>query len=282
MAAWTNATTTPPASGILRPEVQDALVRRGRFEPEAGLATWIEHYWTVAWDLEDADAFRAEVVSHPSVHVTVESGTVPRFGSELPVGLVHGVITRKFSVDISGTGRVFGVKFRPGGFGAFTGADVGSWTDRILPLSTAFGAASADLVERVLAAPSDEARARILDGLLLGRLPDRDARYETVLAIVADLRDDPGLTTVDAVARRHGFSERTLQRIFRRYVGVGPKWVLQRYRLHDAVDLIDSGDYDDLAGLAVRLGWFDQAHFTREFTALVGQPPAAYAARRAT
>lgn len=280
MGSWTNATTAPPASGILRPEVQDALVSRGRVEPHADLATWVEHYWTVAWDLADHDAFRAEVVSHPSVHVTVESGTVPRFGSELPVGLVHGVITRKFSVDISGTGRVFGVKFRPGGFGAFTGADVGAWTDRILPLATAFEGASSELVEQVLAEPSDEGRAEILDVLLLSRLPDRDLRYEEVLAIVGDLRDDSDLTTVDAVARRHGFSERTLQRIFRRYVGVGPKWVLQRYRLHDAVDLIDAGESDDLAGLAVRLGWFDQAHFTREFTALVGQSPAAYAARR--
>jgi len=255
-------------------------VRRSRLDPSATLTSWVEHYWTVAWDLDDADAFRAEVVSHPSVHVTVESGTVPRFGHDLPVGLVHGVITRKFSVDISGSGRVFGVKFRPGGFGAFTGADVGAWTDRILPLSAAFGDRARALVERVLAEPADDDRATILDEALLQRVPGPDARYEAVLAIVDDLRADPGLTTVDAVARRHGLSERTLQRLFRRYVGVGPKWVLQRYRLHDAVDRIDAGDHGDLAGLAVALGWFDQAHFTREFTALVGQSPAAYAARR--
>ena len=75
-------------------------------------------------------------------------------------------------------------------------------------------------------------------------------------------------------------SERTLQRLFRRYVGVGPKWVLQRARLHDAVDRIDAGRVTDLASLALELGWFDQAHFTRDFTALVGQSPAAYAGRK--
>lgn len=255
-------------------------MRRSRLDPTAALATWVEHYWTVSWDLDSTDAFRAEVVSHPSVHVTVESGNVPRFGQELPVGLVHGVITRKFSVDIAGAGRVFGVKFRPGGFGAFTGAHVGAWTDRILPLAAAFGDRAQVLVDRVLAEPGDEGRAAILDELLLERVPGHDPRYAQVLEIVDDLRADPALTTVDAVARRHGLSERTLQRLFRRYVGVGPKWVLQRYRLHDAVDRIDAGDHDDLAGLAVGLGWFDQAHFTREFTALVGQSPAAYAARR--
>jgi len=266
--------------GILRPEVQDALVRRDRLEPAAELATWVEHYWTVAWELDDP-GFVAEVVSHPSVHVTVETGDRPRFGHVLPAGLVHGVITRRFTQHIAGTGRVFGVKFHPGGFGAFTGADVGAWTDRVVPLSAAFGDGLADaLVGDVVALETDADRAATVDELLLSRLPVRDERYDEVLAIVRAIQSDPTLTTVELAARRHALSERTLQRLFRRYVGVGPKWVLQRARLHDAVDRIDSGRVADLASLALELGWFDQAHFTRDFTALVGQSPAAYAARR--
>ncbi len=118
------------------------------------------------------------------------------------------------------------------------------------------------------------------DAFLLDRVPARDERYDEVLAVVRAIQQDPALTTVELAARRHGCSERTLQRLFRRYVGVGPKWVLQRARLHDAVARIDGGDAPDLAALAADLGWFDQAHFTRDFTAMVGQSPAAYAARR--
>jgi AraC-like DNA-binding protein len=279
VTAWTNATAAPPVLGILRPEVNDALVRRDRLPVHEGLSAWVEHYWTVAWQLE-GPGFVAEVVSHPSVHVTVESGDRPRFGHAMPAGLVHGVITRKFSQEIAGRGRVFGVKFRPGGFGAFTGADVGAWTDRVLPLAAAYGGVAAALTTDVLAAEGDSERATLMDAFLLERLPARDERYDEVLAIVRDIQDDPTLTTVDLAARRHAMSERTLQRLFRRYVGVGPKWVLQRARLHDAVDRIDTGQVRDLASLAIELGWFDQAHFTRDFTALVGQSPAAYAARR--
>ena len=274
----TPRTSTTPSVGILRPEVQDALVRRDRLEADPGLATWVEHYWTVAWELE-GPGFVAEVVSHPSVHVTVETGSRPRFGHALPAGLVHGVITRRFRQEIAGTGRVFGVKFRPGGFGAFTGADVGAWTDRVLPLALAFGDVAEELVQEVLPVETDADRAAVVDGFLLARVPERDARYDEVLAVVRDIQGDPALTTVELAARRHGVSERTLQRLFRRYVGVGPKWVLQRARLHDAIDRIDTGRATDLATLAVELGWFDQAHFTRDFTALVGQSPAAYAAR---
>jgi AraC-like DNA-binding protein len=280
MASSTTATmANPPAVGLLRPEVNDALVRRDRLDTDPGLAPWVEHYWTVEWDL-DGPGFVAEVVSHPAVHVTVESGSRARFGHAMPAGLVHGVITRKFSQEIAGSGRVFGVKFRPGGFGAFTGADVGAWTDRVLPLRAAFGELADVLVRDVLPLESDEQRAHAADTFLLERLPARDERYDEVLAIVRAIQDDPALTTVELAARRHAMSERTLQRLFRRYVGVGPKWVLQRARLHDAVERIDSGRATDLAGLALELGWFDQAHFTRDFTALVGQPPAAYAGRQ--
>jgi transcriptional regulator GlxA family with amidase domain len=99
-------------------------------------------------------------------------------------------------------------------------------------------------------------------------------------AIVRTMLEDPAVVRVDELAERHAMSPRTLQRLFRRYVGVGPKWVIQRARLHDAVDRIDTRRVTDLATLALELGWFDQAHFTRDFTALVGQSPAAYAARR--
>src|SRR4051795_7911938 len=138
------------------------MVRRDRLAAHEGLATWVEHYWSVAWELPEP-GFVAEVVSHPSVHVTVESGDRPRFGHRMPAGLVHGVITRKFSQEIEGRGRVFGVKFLPGGFGAFTGGDVGAWTDRVLPLSAAFGDRSAALARDVLAATRDDERAEVMD-----------------------------------------------------------------------------------------------------------------------
>jgi AraC-like DNA-binding protein len=55
--------------------------------------------------------------------------------------------------------------------------------------------------------------------------------------------------------------------------------VLARYRLQDAAALIDAGEVDDLAALAADLGWFDQAHFSRDFRAVVGVPPSAYLQR---
>ncbi len=61
-----------------------------------------------------------------------------------------------------------------------------------------------------------------------------------------------------------------------RQLGVSPKWVLARYRLHDIVTELDEGYAGTISDLAHRYGWYDQAHLTREFTALVGETPGRY------
>jgi AraC-like DNA-binding protein len=78
------------------------------------------------------------------------------------------------------------------------------------------------------------------------------------------------------VSRCH-ISKRTLQRLFNQYVGVSPKWVIKRYRLHDAVEQLATGAVVDWPRLALDLGYFDQAHFIKDFKMLVGTPPGEYA-----
>ncbi len=54
---------------------------------------------------------------------------------------------------------------------------------------------------------------------------------------------------------------------------------MQRYRLHEAAERIATGEAEDLTSLALDLGYFDLAHFTRQFTSAMGQAPGAYARR---
>lgn len=69
-----------------------------------------------------------------------------------------------------------------------------------------------------------------------------------------------------------------MERLFREYVGVGPKWVIQRYPLHDAAEHAAVGKACDRADHAARLGYADKAHFIRDFRRFVGQSPKRYAA----
>jgi methylphosphotriester-DNA--protein-cysteine methyltransferase len=72
-------------------------------------------------------------------------------------------------------------------------------------------------------------------------------------------------------------SPRSLQRVFRTYVGVGPKWIIRLYRIKEAAARIEDGNVTTWADLALRLGYADQAHFVDDFRRIIGRPPARYA-----
>ena len=271
---------TSSHAGILRPEEFSRYATLTRTEPAPDVAAWVEWCWSVTWDLPEGATYLSAVVPHPALHLTVGWGAGRRHGVALPAALLHGIVTTRFAIRLMGAGGVAGVKFRPGGFGAFTGLDIATTLGSVVDLAEFFGPAADVLRDSVIRAGASS-RHDLLEAFLRGRAPGPDPRYDQVLAVVADMLADRSLTRVEDVTERHGIPLRTLQRLFRRYVGVGPKWALQRYRLHDAVTLIDAGQVVDLAELAASLGWYDQAHFTREFTALVGLPPARYAARPA-
>ena len=110
----------------------------------------------------------------------------------------------------------------------------------------------------------------------------RPATEPTGMGPVVDLMaTDPALVRVDQVARSVALSERTLQRRFRREVGIGPKWVLCRFRLQEAALALERDPEVDLGALAPQLGFYDQAHLTNTFVEMLGETPSAYAARAA-
>lgn len=262
------------AKGILHPQRQARHRTLDRLRPVSDVVgRYVEWYWSVRWDLRDQPAYTAEVLPHPSVNVTFEV-TPTRTGA-----FVNGVCTERFERELSGEGWTFGIKFWPGGFGAFTGMDVGSFRDQVLPLDRVLDDAGR-LTDLVMSASDDQRRRAVVEAFLSRRMAaaEDDPAYRQVLEIVGAIVTDRSLTRVDQLTERYAVPVRTLQRLFRRYVGVGPKWVLRRYRLHDGADLLARGRTDELAALAVELGYFDQAHFSREFSEEVGMAPLEYAA----
>jgi AraC-like DNA-binding protein len=116
-----------------------------------------------------------------------------------------------------------------------------------------------------------------IEGFLRARWPAPDPNVELVGKIVSVLLHDREVARVEEVVERFGVPARTLQRLFNRYVGVSPKWVLRRYRLHEAAARLADEQHRPWAEVAAELGYFDQSHFIRDFTAAVGLTPAAYA-----
>ena len=239
-----------------------------RWPPLPELAPYIAHYWRVQWDLRGQPPHTQETAPHPNVYLVFDEGKL----------VVSGVSTRKFTRVLEGKGRAFGVKFRPGGFHPFIHQPVSSLTDRILPASALFGEDASRLEGQLRTAREDGDLVEAVHGFFRKRIPPPDCSVEIAAGFVEQILLNPEIKTVDDLANRCNTGKRSLQRLFHEYVGIHPKWVIRRYRLHEAVERLHCGEPLRGADLALELGYFDQAHLIRDFKALVGCTPSQYQA----
>jgi AraC-like DNA-binding protein len=261
-------TRRPPSSeprGVLH-RLAVGEFAHGRFEAPADLADRIEHFWSVRWNLEGLPPQVQETLPHPNVHLVVEPGSIAAWG-------VH---TGRWTRVLQGRSSAFGIKFRPGAFRSLLGRAVSTIADSSIPATTLFGDDAA-MLDGVLACDGDAAAAAFASEFLRTRLPPMAGPALLAGRIVDSAAGDLDLHSADELARRFDMSLRALQRLFNDYVGVGPKWVIKRYRMHEAVARVQAGQPVSWAALAQDLGYFDQAHFIADFRQLVGRTPGDYA-----
>ena len=96
--------------------------------------------------------------------------------------------------------------------------------------------------------------------------------------MVGHVENTPDLLRVEELCARFDLSERALQRLLSRRIGLSPKWLIRRRRLQEAADRLRDED-PSLAGIAADLGYADQPHFTRDFRVATGLTPGEFAAR---
>jgi AraC-like DNA-binding protein len=250
--------------GVLKSGVSSGEIVHARYLPAPDLAPFVEHYWTVEWDLAEPKV--VETLPHPSVHLVLEPGSAQ----------LAGIHTARFSRFLAGRSRVFGVKFRPGGFRPFIKFPVSTYSEQTLALKSVLGTAAEDLDKQVLMHADHHAAVDVLETFLRSLDPAVDSNAELCAQIVGRIADSRDINKVEMVATFCGIGMRRLQRLFDEYVGVSPKWVIQRYRLHEAAERIAQAIEPDWPDIALNLGYADQAHFIRDFRKLVGVTPAEY------
>ena len=256
-----------PARGILHPASMAGQTVHRRYLPCNALAEWIEHFWIVEWNFGSSSKL-VSTLPHPSVHITISA-------DESAVG---GIGTGRFVRTLSGRGRVFGIKFLPGAFYPWFRLPVSSIANKKLPLGSFFN--NADAFEAaMLDLQAHQDLVKCAETALLKQVPESDSRLIQVRRICETICSNRKLLRVEQICADENLSIRQLQRLFSLWVGVSPKWMIQRYRLHEVVEELNAAQTPpDWISLAEKLGYFDQAHFIRDFKRLIGETPAAYSA----
>jgi AraC-like DNA-binding protein len=298
--------------GVLRPDVAATRFRLARCQPSEALSPFVDYYWIPRWDLRGKPPYEQTILPHPNVHLVFEASGSGIFGvdrrlftrSLSGLGLALGVRFRagcfrpfwqapisQLTDRVVPAARLFGPRVEKtrqaimaDPLGADDGADgrddgaAGSDDGAAGSAGSDDGADGSDDGAAGSDDGADERMVGYAEALLCSVLPEQDPLAEQAAGLVSCITDDPGLRRVGQLSASSGLTVRTLQRLFADYVGVSPKWVMRRARLHEAAERADSGEPVDWASLAADLGYADQAHLTRDFTVTIGVPPTRYAA----
>jgi AraC-like DNA-binding protein len=264
--AGASARERRPKRTVLDPRSLAERCRQSQIPVAIDLAPFVSVAWTLQWDLGEA-AYLQRVLPDPCVQIVVEPDGVH----------VMGVVMGAFAVTLTGKRFVLGMKFRPGGFRPYLREPISTLTDRTVPLSKIFPDANEPLLMKLAVEADGLAIMQILEALLSGAAPAADVQLQQVHLITDRMAADSTMLSVEHAARVFGLSNRSLQRLFKTYVGVGPKWMLRRYRIQEAAARLETGDVVTWSELALGLGYADQSHFINDFRRLVGRSPASYA-----
>lgn len=254
--------------------------------PHAALRPFIECYWFLKMTVEppgylDELIFtdgRADIVfTYDSPYVRIKGGESAD-GALIRASNVDA--QRRYPVRIRQRGRLhlIGVRFRPGGLSAFVRIPVHELSGYTVGLSDGLGPEGAALEEKLFwAAGRIQAQVDLLDHFFLSRmavLPE----YRRVMSWVQEMEHHRGLISVRDLSRAAGLSMRSVDRLFKRVIGLPPKFFARTVRfrhVHKHLLKCPAARWDEIV---VSYGYFDQSHFIKDVTSLTGVDPTAYRA----
>jgi AraC-like DNA-binding protein len=239
--------------------------------PTVALAPFVESIWF-----------------YESRHAHARESVLPNGRSQLlidvdptrpPSAVLRGASTTVANIETAAMTRMVGVLFRPGGAFTLSAVPGLELQDRGVSLADLGRCDDAMLTDGVLAAPNAEATINVVERWLLARLGTprlSTQRLELQMIAAAAAQLSMG-TSVNAVIERAGASRSRFMRVFAAHLGTTPKQFASLQRFQRAVRSLADGPCD-LAPLAHRCGYFDQAHFTHEFRKFSGRTPSSYRA----
>lgn len=120
--------------------------------------------------------------------------------------------------------------------------------------------------ESALGGDGKKAWARFWDSL-----PDSDVKELFLPEALRTIREKEGEISVRSLSEELGISQSTLERGFKRRIGLNPKEYANLVRFRKIFDRKEEAE--NLTDLAYRSGYYDQAHFIREFRKMAGVSP---------
>lgn len=200
----------------------------------------------------------------PNFHLVFESDSLQLIGP----------VSKVYQYEMRGSGGIVGVKFNLGALDGVLDKPVSDYVDTQINAQTLFSHVpeTLDLLDQ---AGTDEQRVDALQGLLATIPPVPQKPLKQLNQAIQLIKTEPELVKVEQICERLYVSKRTLQRLFQRYVGLSPKWLLRKYRLSQVLAMLEQNQ-PDVHDVIAALGYTDQAHLIHDFQHILGSTPRQY------
>jgi AraC-like DNA-binding protein len=261
-----------------------------RQKPHPPLARHVEWLWYYADFMPDHD--REHVLPDGSFDLIINLEDRPRklFDREqagrfnsFKRGWLSGAHAEFLVIDALPCSSMIGAHFKPGGAARFLGRPAGELCRQVVELDAVWGAGIWEWREQLLAAPGAQAKFAVFEQMLLQRMAAASAKVDGNRGVswaIGQFVNEPHLQSIAAVSHHLGVSHKQFIEQFRREVGLTPKLFCRIRRFQEVLRLVHSQKTVNWADVACSCGYFDQAHFVKDFFAFAGLNPSAYLDRR--
>lgn len=251
------------------------------FEPQPALVNYIKCYWNLHNDDDSIPHSRERVFPDGCIELIVNYGDAMRKfenGQEeiQQRYFIHGQL-KKF-IELESTGRIgiFSVRFLPAGLQPFIDFDVSELTEKTMTLSEIWNEEGKSLEAAMQSAKNTQERIEIAETFLMMRLAKSKKTPSEISLCVTDIMASDGRITMDELSEKYHIGKRHLERKFLSGVGLSQKLFARIVRFNNALQLIENKDFSTFTHVAHEGGFYDQAHFIRDFKDFTGLNPKQY------
>lgn len=252
--------------------------------PQASLAQYIDHYMMVDIDWKTnssmSDVWR--LIPFGQISMLFLYGDLHEYSlrnaeeemKTTPRSFIVGQLRKPIWLKFQGHTRLTKVQFKPAGIQRIMTYQMDEFTDLpCIALEDIWGKQANQVLESVFEAPDDLSRVEVLNRFFSQKLLPETAQEAYVEHTLSQLYQSTGSCRLANLEQQLGITGRQLERIFRAKVGLSPKEVGRFIRLNAAFTRLNKNPDQSLSNLAYELGYFDPAHFSKDFTRLTGLSP---------
>jgi AraC-like DNA-binding protein len=262
------------------------MIHRLHF-PTLPLSQFVENLWLVQGFA--ADYTREKILPDGAIELIIDLDMQPKtiFDDETSVRFrtvkrawISGERTRYIVIGAEANQSMVGIRFRPGGAYPFFRFPISELSESVTELDLIWGRLVDEIRDELLEIQSPDERLLRLETFLMRQVQRSLEPNRMITFAVHQLQHSPQFLAIRDLANTIGITQKHLISQFEKVVGLRPKSFSRVCKFQRVVNLIEQQQQVEWSAIALECGYYDQAHFIKEFQAFSGLNPSAYVTQR--